>query len=216
MKRNTLFLALLSVLLIVLAGCAHERVVVRPAQTNFVALAVTNEVSRIDSIPKVTTLLPETPGAPPIVLTNWVSVTNLVSEVRTNVLQVIVPEVAYTNVSLAPGVTAAAQLGGSLAPVPWAGAATGIATTLAGVIFGWINNRRKNEALGRAQTWQNAAGVLVENFEDLRKAAKALPAWTPDIDRKVMQGIQIAQALAGVKPQINALVEENTDFTHKV
>ena len=58
---------------------------------------------------------------------------------------------------------------------------------------------------------QDVAQTLVQNFEQLRQVALTVPGYTRQIDDKVMTAIQVAQQIAGVKDQINALVDEHTE-----
>lgn len=202
-----------AVALLFLTGCAHERVVVRARQTNDVPVLSTNVAPVVSRLEVVKTELNPVSGGPEIRTTNFVTVTNLVTEVQTNIVRIIIPEVAYTNVSLHPTVGAAVQVGGELAPVPWAGAATGIFGIVAGGIATLINESRRRKALGEAQSWQQTAGVLVDNVEAIRKLALTIPGYTPQLDAKVVRGIETAQRVAGVKDKVHALVEERTDDT---
>ena len=196
-----------------LAGCESTRVVLRPAQTNDVPIATEKISPELVTVAHVSTQLNPVPGGPEITLTNWVTSTNLVTRMETNILRVITPEVAYTNVSLNPAVVAGVSIGGELAPAPWASGATGLALGLAGIVFGWINQRRKNAALGERDTFSKTAETLVENFETLRVEALKLPAYTPALDLKVMRAVEAAQRLAGVKAVVGQIVEDVTRDT---
>ncbi len=210
-------------LVVLLTGCAHDRVVVRAATTNDVPIISTNAVPQVAQLPVVRTELNPIPGGPDIRTTNVVTVTNFVPVLQTNVLRIITPEVAYTNVSLNPAVNGAVQVAGAVAPVPWAGAAAGIFGTVASGILALVNNNRRKAALaqaGQAQneasSWQETAGVLVENIEQVRKMALQIPGYTKETDAKVIRALELAQAVAGVKPLVAQLVEARTDFTHAV
>lgn len=220
---KNLFAPIFAALGILIAGCASERVVVRRASTNDVPILVTNAVPQVTQSEVVRTELNPVPGLPEIRTTNLVTLTNLVSRIETNFVRVIVPEIAYTNVSLAPAVNTGVQVAGAVAPVPWAGAAAGIFGTVASGIFALINNRRRKEALAAAgvaqsdaDSWQETAGVLVENIEAVRKEALKIPGYTKETDARVVRILELAQAAAGVKPNVTALVESRTDFTHAV
>lgn len=205
------FVALAAVCLF--SGCAHERVVLRAAQTNDVPVLVTNLAPDVVHREVVSTRLNPVPGGPEILTTNLVAETNLVRRVETNIIRVITPEVAYTNVSLSPAVGAAVEVGGAVAPVPWASTAAGIFGTITGGIFAFINNRRRKAALGEAQSWADTSRVLVENVEAVRKQAMNLPGYTEEIDRKVVRGLEAAQRVAGVKAKVEGLVENFTENT---
>lgn len=197
--------------LALLTGCQHTRTVVRAAQTNTVPVVTSNAVPVVTESAVVRTALNPIAGEPELRFTNVVTVTNIAWKTETNFLRVITPEVAYTNVSLNPAVATAVQVGGEFAPVPWANTAVSIFGIVSGGVFGWINNRRRKAALGEAQTWQDTATVLVQNVEAVRKEAMKIPGYTPEIDLKVIRGLEAAQRIAGVKPQVAALVEEHTE-----
>ena len=206
-------LVVLAVVGLALCGCETSRVILRPAQTNDIAVVTREAVPVIATNEVIRTELNLIPGGPEIRTTQLVTVTNTVFELRTNIVRVITPEVAYTNVVLNPLVTGGVQLAGDLAPVPWAGAASGIFGIVSGGVLAWINNRRRKAALGEAESWQETAGVLVDNVEAVRKAALALPGYTREMDKKVIRGIETAQRLAGVKARVHGLVEERTEDT---
>jgi hypothetical protein len=211
MKPLNIIVAVLFSIFVV--GCETARVILRPAQTNDVALRVTNSVPQLTQTEVVRTELNPVPGGPELRITNTVTLTNLVLRVETNVIRVIIPEVAYTNVSLSPVLTTGVQVAGELAPVPWAGAASGIFGVLSGGIIAWINNSRRKKALDEAYTWEETAGVLVDNVEAVRKEALKLPGYTKELDAKVVRGLEVAQRVAGVKDRVHTLVEERTDDT---
>lgn len=224
----TLFVVtILAFLVVVLSGCAHERVILKAAQTNEVQVLVTNTVPRVTGKEVVSTRLNPVPGGPDIVTTNFVSETNLIERVETRTVTEVTPEVAYTNVSLNPAVSSAVQVGGAVAPVPWAGAAAGIFGTVTSGIFAFINNRRRKEALEKArqasgeattalsdaEQWAETARILVENVEAVRQQAMKLPGYTADIDKKVVRVLEETQRAAGVKARVQELVEEHTGYT---
>jgi ABC-type transporter Mla subunit MlaD len=60
---------------------------------------------------------------------------------------------------------------------------------------------------------QAVAQTLVQNFEQLRQVALTIPGYTRQIDDKVMTAVQVAQQIAGVKDQINTLVDNTTATT---
>jgi hypothetical protein len=79
------------------------------------------------------------------------------------------------------------------------------------VSFGnWQSHEHTKRALGVAQ---DVAQTLVQNFEQLRQVALTVPGYTRQLDDKVMTAIQVAQQIAGVKDQINSLVDEHTGTT---
>lgn len=189
-------------------GCVHTPVMVRPAQTNVVEVIRTNVVQ----IVQTNTVTEVRPGTRDPV-TNTIVVTNLVSSMSTNVLTLVSPPIFYTNLSLSPMVETAAKTAGDLAPVPWGGAAGSVVVGLAGAILAAVNNRRRKAALGEKATWQETAGVLVQNVETVRKAALSIPGYTPEIDLHVVRTLETSQRLAGVKDLIHNLVEEHTGDT---
>jgi hypothetical protein len=200
---GSLLLALGSLLF---AGCQSTPVQLRPAQTNVVEVVRTNVVQIVQ-----TNTVVETVNARPV--TNTVVVTNLVTALATNVVTLVSPPVYYTNVSLSPLVAEVTTTAGGLAPVPWGGAAASVGLGLLGSVFGLVNERRRRKALGEAMTWQETAGVLVDNVESVRKAALQLPGYTPAVDLQVVRSLEAAQRAAGVKDLIHGLVEERTDDT---
>lgn len=220
---KNLFAPIAAALAILISGCASERIVLRQAQTNDVPVLATNSAPQVSQVAIVRTELNPIPGGPEIKATNFVTVTNFVPVVTTNILRVITPEVAYTNLSMNPVANAAVQVGGAVAPVPWAGAAAGIFGTVFSGILALVNNNRRKAALaaaGEAQSesdsWQQTAATLVENIELVRKEALKIPGYTKETDAKIVRALQLAQAAAGVKPRVIQLVEEHTDFTHSV
>jgi len=215
MKNRSLSFILLVAAALGLAaiGCASRKVVLRAAQTNTVPVLVTNTAPRVLQREIVSTRLNPVPGQPDIVTTNWVLETNLVERVETRTQEVVTPEVAYQEVALNPAVNTAVQVAGAVAPVPWAGAATGIFGAVAGSVIGWINNRRRKAALGEAQSWEDTATVLVKGVELVRTQAKALPGYTDKIDRQVVKVLEATQEAAGVKARVEGLVWKHTDST---
>jgi hypothetical protein len=220
---KNLFAPIAAALAILISGCASERIVLRHAQTNDVPVLATNTAPQVSQVAIVRTELNPIPGGPEILATNFVTVTNFVPVVTTNILRVITPEVAYTNLSMNPVANAAVQVGGAVAPVPWAGAAAGIFGTVFSGILALVNNSRRKAALAAAgeaqsesESWQETAGTLVENIELVRKEALKIPGYTKETDAKIVRALQLAQAAAGVKSRVIQLVEERTDFTHSV
>lgn len=210
-----LFLACLALVALLLAGCESVRVVLRPAQTNDIAIRVTNSVPELASVERVSTSLNPIAGGPEIRTTNVTVVTNFVQAIEEKVIRVVIPEVAYTNVTLSPIVSMGVQTAGAVAPVPWAGTAATAVIGVLGSVFGLVSERRRRAALGEKETWKDTASVLVDNVETIRKAALTIPGYTPQIDKQVIRGIQLAQSAAGieVKDRIHRLVEDQTTPT---
>lgn len=181
-----------------LTGCQSTPVMVRPASTNMVEVVRTNWVQLVQT---------NTVNA-----TNVVTQTNLVAAVTTNVITVVAPPVYYTNLSIAPVVETGVRAAGDVAPVPWGGPAGSVALGIAGTVLAFINDRRRKAALGQAQTWQSAAGVLVQNVEMVRKAALEIPQYK-EIDAKVVRLMESSQRAAGIKTMVHDLVEQHTDDT---
>jgi hypothetical protein len=183
----------------------------QPAITNFVSVVTTN----------ILTLPPQTNAATGEVTTGGQSYQFL-----TNVTPVVKPAVYFTNLDLSPivqnGITAA-DTAASAAGIPWSHTVAEIVLAIIGALLSWTNfrNRQKllsevddhtgtQDALSKAQA---VAQTLVQNFEQLRQVALTVPGYTREIDDKVMTAIQVAQQLAGVKDQINALVDDHTNAT---
>lgn len=206
-SRSPLAFLLLALGSLLFTGCQSTPVQLRPAQTNVVEVIRTNFVTVVSEARS-----PER-GAGNQWITNTVFVTNVVASLATNVVTLVSPPVFYTNVSLSPVTAALTQTAGGLAPVPWGGAAASVGLGLLGSVFALVNERRRRKALGEALTWEQAAGVLVENVESVRKAALQLPGYTPAVDLQVVRNLEAAQRAAGVKDLIHDLVEERTDDT---
>lgn len=182
-----------------------------PATTNFVTLIVTNIVS----LPAQTNAINGeiTPASTQVQLT-------------TNITPVVHPATYFTNIALAPivqnGINAA-DTAASAAGVPWSHAVAEVVLALIGAVLSWTNFRNRQRLLseiGNHTNTQSSLGVaqdvaqtLVQNFEQLRQVALTVPGYTRQIDDKVMTAIQAAQQIAGVKDQINALVDEHTGTT---
>jgi hypothetical protein len=183
----------------------------QPAITNLVTIVTTNVIT----VPAQTNA---TTGAvtPPAVSYQF----------ATNITPVVQPAVYFTNLDLAPivqnGITAA-DTAASAAGIPWSHTAAEIVLAAIGALLSWTNFRNRQKllseitnhtgtqtALGEAQA---VAQTLVQNFEQLRQVALTIPGYTRQIDDKVMTAIQVAQQIAGVKDQINTLVDNNTNPT---
>lgn len=193
--------------------------VVRPAQTNIIEVVRTNFVGVTTYLTNYVTVQVATTNATtgavtPAVIQPQITANNsVVPFLQTNLQAVVLPAVVVTNLSLAPTVTGAVQIAGDLAPVPWAGGVGSILLGVAGSIFGFINHRRANAALGQKETWQATARTLVGNVETLRTAALKIPGYTPAVDAQVMRVIEGAQYAAGVKEEIAGVVAQHTDQT---
>ena len=182
-----------------------------PASTNLVTLVVTNFV----------TLPAQTNAA-----TGEVTPPSTQSILTTNVTAVVQPPTYFTNIALAPIVQnsiGAADTAASAAGIPWSHTVAEIVLALIGAALSWANFRNRRQLLseiGNHTNTQNSLNVaqdvaqtLVQNFEQLRQVALTVPGYTRQIDDKVMTAIQAAQQIAGVKDQINALVDEHTGTT---
>jgi cell fate (sporulation/competence/biofilm development) regulator YlbF (YheA/YmcA/DUF963 family) len=182
-----------------------------PAGTNVVTIVTTNTIA----IP------PQTNSA-----TGEVTPGSVQYQLSTNVTTVVQPPVYFTNLALVPAVSTSIQTAdtaASAAGVPWSHTAAEVILAAIGGLLSWTNlqNRQKllTEVSNHANTQsalsqaQDVAQTLVQNFEQLRQVALTVPGYTRQIDDKVMTAIQVAQQLAGVKDQINALVDEHTNTT---
>lgn len=208
---SLLFLVLSAVVLVFLCGCQSTPVQVRPARTNVVEVVRTNTLQVVQTN-LVSRPVPGVAGGPDALVTNAVVLTNLVTSLTTNVVTLVTPPVYYTNLSLSPWVETAAKVGGAVAPTPW-GAAGSLVVGILGTLLAVVNERRRRKALGQAMTWEQTAGVLVENVETVRKAALQLPGYTPAMDLHLVRSLEAAQRLAGVKDVVHRLVEERTEDT---
>jgi len=182
-----------------------------PATTNLVALVVTN----------VITIPAQTNGA-----TGEITPASMQVQLTTNIMPVVHPPAYFTNVALAPIVQNsinAADTAASAAGIPWSHTVAEIVLALIGAVLSWTNFRNRQKLLSEIDnhastqsalgTAQDIAQTLVQNFEQLRQVALTVPGYTRQIDDKVMTAIQAAQQIAGVKDQINALVDEHTSTT---
>jgi hypothetical protein len=218
-KFPFLLVTLLAVATLSLAACGTFKKLVgspgtveelRPATTNNYPTIITNIVQRPAATNEDGSVTP--PGT--------------VVTVVTNIVPVVQPAIFFTNLVVAPGVKGGIATADSLASasgIPWAHtAATGVLAALT-IFLTWSNNRDKKklqtsiadhtqtaDALGTAQ---DVAKTLVENFEQLRTVALTIPGYTRAIDDKVMTAVQVAQQIAGVKSEINNLVDEHTPTT---
>jgi len=182
-----------------------------PATTNFVSVIVTNTI----------TLPTQTNAATGEITPGGVQV-----QLVTNIAPVVQPAIYFTNLALAPIVQnsiGAADTAASAAGIPWSHTVAEIVLALIGAALSWTNFRNRQRLLSEIDNHtstqntlsvtQDAAQTLVQNFEQLRQVALTVPGYTRQIDDKVMTAIQAAQQIAGVKEQINALVDEHTGTT---
>jgi hypothetical protein len=182
-----------------------------PATTNLVTVIATNAIT----IPAQTNAA--TGEVTPAVITY---------QLATNVARMIQPAAYFTNLALAPIVQngiSAADTAASAAGVPWSHTIAEIVLAAIGALLSWTNFRNRQRLVseigdhtgtqGALSQAQDVAQTLVQNFEQLRQVALTIPGYTRQIDDKVMTAIQVAQQLAGVKDQINALVDEHTNAT---
>jgi len=182
-----------------------------PATTNLVTLIVTNAVA----VPAQTNAS-----------TGEVTPPSVQYQVATNVTVVVRPPTYFTNLALAPIVgngIAAADTAASAAGIPWSHTIAEIVLAAVSALLSWTNFRNRQRLVseisnhsttqGALSVAQDVAQTLVQNFEQLRQVALTVPGYTRQIDDKVMTAIQVAQQLAGVKDQINTLVDQHTDAT---
>ena len=182
-----------------------------PATTNLVTVIATNAIT----IPAQTNAA--TGDVTPAIVTY---------QLATNVAPVVQPPTYFTNLALAPVVQngiSAADTAASAAGIPWSHTVAEIMLAAISALLSWTNFRNRQQLLSEINnhsgtqsalsTAQDVAQTLVQNFEQLRQVALTIPGYTRQIDDKVMTAIQVAQQLAGVKDQINTLVDEHTDAT---
>jgi hypothetical protein len=182
-----------------------------PATTNLVTVIVTNTI----------TLPAQTNAA-----SGEVTPPSVQMQLVTNLASVVQPARYFTNLALAPIVQnsiGAADTAASAAGIPWSHTVAEIVLALIGAALSWTNFRNRQRLLSEIgnhtntqselSVAQDVAQTLVQNFEQLRQVALTVPGYTRQIDDKVMTAIQAAQQIAGVKEQINALVDEHTGTT---
>lgn len=182
-----------------------------PATTNLVTLVVTNIVN-----------LPAQTNA----ATGEITPAGIQVQLTTNLTPLVHPATYFTNVALAPIVQnsiSAADTAASAAGIPWSHTVAEIVLALIGAVLSWTNFRNRQKLVSEIDshantqnaltTAQDVAQTLVQNFEQLRQVALTVPGYTRQIDDKVMTAIQAAQQIAGVKDQINSLVDEHTSTT---
>lgn len=197
-------LFLIAALCVLLTGCgtmgdllirpgAVEQL--RPAQTNYVTLVVTNTVEGQQFV---------TTNLQPVILPALWFTNKELTTIASSTIQ-------------------AAGVGGVAAGIPFSPIIANALLAVIGIALAWINarNRRKllAEQSGHAETAQALAlaedvgKTLVVNLEQLRKTALSIPGYTPAIDNQVMTVIQQVQEAAGVKSAVNDLVDQHTGFT---
>lgn len=203
-KLFVLGLAAILALVCLLTGCgtASDLIVkpgtvevIRPAQTNYVTLMLTNTVDGQEVV---------TAAVQPVILP---AVTFTNQELTT----------------LAASTINAAGTAGAVAGVPFSGLIANALLAGIGIALAWLNARAKRKLLaeqsGHAETAEALAvaedvgKTLVLNLEQLRKTALQIPGYTADIDNRVMTIIQQVQEAAKVKAAINQLVDEHTGYT---
>lgn len=222
---------LISIVLAVplLTGCStlikREPVEIVPARTNVVQVVTTNTVTQEVWRTNTVQVAAQRTNELGIVLPPVFSlqpVRELVSTqmLQTNLQNIILPAVYYTNLSLGSGVATTIQTAGDLAPVPWGGLVAQALTGLAGIIFGGVNLVHKRKAIkeaGEAQQnaadFKTAAEVLVQNVETVRQEALKLPGYSPQTDKRVMAVITGMQKAADVAHIIAPIVESKTGST---
>ena len=182
-----------------------------PASTNLVTLVTTNSVA----VPAQTN-----------VTTGEVTPPTTQVQLTTNIVPMVHPAVYFTNLTVAPLVQSsisAADTAASAAGIPWSHTIAGIGLAAISTLLSWTNFRNRRRLLAEVSAHtdtqsslsvaQDVAQTLVQNFEQLRQVALTVPGYTRQIDDKVMTAIQVAQQIAGVKDQINTLVDEHTNAT---
>jgi len=182
-----------------------------PATTNLVTLITTNAVA----VPAQTNAV-----------TGEVTPPSVQYQVTTNVTVLVRPATYFTNLALAPIVgngIAAADTAASAAGIPWSHTIAEIVLAAVSALLSWTNFRNRQRLVSEVNNHSNTQGALsvaqdvaqtlVQNFEQLRQVALTVPGYTRQIDDKVMTAIQVAQQLAGVKDQINTLVDQHTEAT---
>jgi len=183
-----------------------------PATTNLVTLIATNAI-----------VVPAQTNA----ATGEVTPPSVQYQLATNEMAVVRPAAYFTNLALTPMVQnsiAAVDTVGSATGVPWSHTIVEALLAVAGGFLSWTNLRNRQKLAAEIDNHsstqsslsvaQDVAQTLVQNFEQLRQVALTVPGYTRQVDDKVMTAIQVAQQIAGVKDQINTLVDQHTDATH--
>ncbi len=234
------FLALLLVLASLSTGCqagsgigswfvTPTKVVDRAQQTNMVTMTVTNTISQTNIVTQtnyvqvaastnaVTGVI--TPAYVQPVIVNQPTVSTQISY-STNVVPVVLPEVAHTNYSAGSAIGAGETVA-QMVPIPGVGPGATILAALFGVVMGVINNRNKRKAdaiiAGHVetistmsdvlQTSKDAVKTLVGNVETIRTAALQIPGYA-SVDAKIMPAITQVQNMMGVHDVIHAEVKQ--------
>jgi len=182
-----------------------------PATTNLASIVVTNTVA----VPAQTNAS-----------TGEVTPATTQIQLVTNIVPLVHPAVYFTNLVVAPVVQSsigAADTAASAAGIPWSHTIAEIVLAAISALLSWTNFRNRQQLLAEVSNHtntqsalsvaQDVAQTLVQNFEQLRQVALTVPGYTRQIDDKVMTAIQVAQQIAGVKDQINTLVDEHTNTT---
>lgn len=205
----------------------RQTVELRPAQTNQVDVVSTNLAAVVEQ--KVETVVikpaeqkPDGTFVPAVIDTRTVYATNFVPTLVTNRVEVVTPAVTYEERTLNPTAVQGAERVASMTGVPWLDTGVTALGGLGTIFFAWLNRRNKEKAVRLAdgitekesalKQAQVVGEVLVENFEELRKAALKVPGYV-EHDAKVMRTVQQIQAAMGVKGKIAQIVEEKTDYT---
>lgn len=210
-------------------------IIIRESVTNYFTRVQTNSFTNVVTVTNevVVTKTNEATGAVVTVVQPTVEVKPTVfTTLTTNFETLVVPPVFYNTLAWSDTGKQAIDgvgLAASATGMPGAGLVAPLVTALGGLVFGFMNRRGKKKAeaqlAGSVEAHsatsdalliaRDAAGTLVENFEELRKVALAIPGYTKDVDAKVMQAVQFAQLAAGpeVKQLIQTHVDEKTEKT---
>ena len=184
---------------------------IAPAYTNLVTSLATNAIT----VPAQTNAT-----------TGEITPPSVQYQVTTNVTVLVRPAAYFTNLALTPIVPngiAAADTAASAVGIPWSHTIAETVLAAVGAVLSWTNFRNRQRLVseisnhsttqGALSVAQDVAQTLVQNFEQLRQVALTVPGYTRQIDDKVITAIQVAQQIAGVKEQINTLVDQHTDTT---
>ena len=196
---------------------SDEVEVLRPAETNWV-----EQIARNTNV--VTDVVTNMAGERLVLShTNVVTVTNL--------QPIIMPPVLFTNKVMSgmadKGLRGAGMVASNLG-VPFADAITGGLVGVAGLVFGWVNRRRKREALERLGVIEDekngieqakgmaedAVAVLTQNIDTLRDAARNVPGYDQH-DQQIMRAIKAAQKLVNAHGTIDRVRKSNRILNEK-
>lgn len=184
-----------------------------PAQTNIVAVVVTNYVGVTRYLTNYVTVQDATTNAagvvtPPVIQPEIRKTTTTEAVLQTNLVPIILPAKTYDELSLNPAVSGGLRLAGDVVPVPWFSGAMGLLITGVSSGLTLLNHLRFKKATKEKVQWQDTANVVIAGLEHLRDEAKKLPGYDDKLDENVMRVVKGLQYAAGVKTNVEDIVEQ--------